>query len=61
MGEKYKKIGTIISQSKQPNIKEKLIIIRDERGVCVVSEAEWRVIWGRQNLDRWKRKIQLRN
>lgn len=55
MIDKYKKVGEFLSPSKEPTVSEKCIVIQDSRGVCVVSEEEWRKIWGRQNPKRWKK------
>lgn len=53
---KYKKIAEFFVQSKKPGCLEKVVLISDERGTCVVSETTWKKIWGCQNLDRWKTK-----
>lgn len=53
---KYKKIAEFFVQSKKPGCLEKVVLISDERGTCVVSETTWKKIWGRQNLSRWKNK-----
>lgn len=28
------------------DIMQRMVIVQDERGVCVTSEEEWRKIWG---------------
>ena len=36
------------------DIMQRMVIVQDERGVCVTSEEEWRKIWGSQHPERWK-------
>lgn len=59
MIDKYKKVGEFLSPSKIPDTFERCIIVRDSRGVCVVSEEEWMEIWGKQNPERWKNKADV--
>lgn len=59
MIDKYKKVGEFLSPSKESGTFEKCVIAKDSRGACVVSESEWKKIWGKQNPERWKKKADV--
>lgn len=33
---------------------EKRVVIRDSRGACVMSEDEWRHVYGAQHTEKWE-------
>lgn len=55
MGTEYKVIGKFLSPSKISGEMEKMVVVQDARGVCVMPEDEWKWVYGRQHRDRWKK------
>ena len=57
MGSKYKVVGKFLSPSKISGGMIKMVVIKDNRGACVMSEDEWKWVYGRQNHERWKKNM----
>ena len=55
MGEEYKVIGKFLSPSKIAGEMVNMVIIKDNRGVCVLPEDEWKWVYGRQHRERWEK------
>ena len=55
MGTEYKVIGKFLSPSKISGEMEKMVVVQDARGACVMPEDEWKWVYGRQHRDRWKK------
>lgn len=53
--EYYKVIGKFLSPSKISGEMEKMVVVQDARGACVMPEDEWKWVYGRQHRDRWKK------
>ena len=51
----YKVVGKFLSPSKVTGEMIKMIVVQDERGACVMSEDEWKWVYGRQHMSRWKK------
>ena len=56
MGEEYKVIGKFLSPSKIAGEMVNMVIIKDNRGACVLPEDEWKWVYGRQHRERWNKK-----
>ena len=55
MGNEYKVVGKFLSPSKITGEMVRMVIVQDERGACVMPEDEWRWVYGRQHMSRWKK------
>lgn len=55
MGSKYKVVGKFLSLSKISGEMIKMVVVKDDRGACVMPEEEWKWVYGRQNQERWKK------
>ena len=56
MGEEYKVIGKFLSPSKIAGEMVNMVIIKDNRGACILPEDEWKWVYGRQHGERWDKK-----
>ncbi len=54
MENEYKIVGEFLS-SKNGCEMIRMVIVQDNRGACVMSEDEWKWVYGRQHQDRWKK------
>lgn len=59
MGEEYKVIGKFLSSSKIAGEMVNMVIIKDNRGACVLPEDEWKWVYGRQYRERWGKKNEV--
>lgn len=55
MGNEYKVVGKFLSPSKITGEMVRMVIVQDERGACVMPEDEWKWVYGRQHMSRWKK------
>lgn len=56
MGEEYKVIGKFQAPSKILGEMVNMVIVKDNRGACVLPEDEWKWVYGRQHGERWSKK-----
>ena len=54
MENEYKVVGKFLSPSKISGEMEKMVVVQDARGACVMPEDEWKWVYGRQHQNRWK-------
>ena len=54
MGE-YKVVEKFLSSSKITGEKVKMVVVRDDRGACIMPEDEWKWVYGRQHREKWKK------
>lgn len=53
----YKVIAKFLSYiGDGTNTMVKMIVVQDERGACTMTEDEWRYVYGRQHMEKWKNK-----
>ena len=57
MGNEYKVVGKFLSPSKISGEMIKMVVVEDDRGACVMSEDEWKWVYGRQHQGRWKKNM----
>ena len=55
MGNEYKVVGKFLSPSKITGEMVRMVIVQDEHGACVMPEDEWKWVYGRQHMSRWKK------
>lgn len=53
--DEYKVVGKFLSPSKVTGEMVKMVVVRDDRGVCIMPEDEWKWVYGRQHMSRWKK------
>ena len=56
MKNEYKVVGKFLSLSKITGEMVRMIVVQDDRGACVMTEDEWKWVYGRQHRDRWDKK-----
>lgn len=54
MRNEYVVVGKFLSPSKISGEMVKMVVVRDDRGACTMSEDEWKWVYGRQQQNRWK-------
>lgn len=59
MGEEYKVIGKFQMPSKITGETENMVIVKDDRGACIMPEIEWKWVYGRQHRERWAKKSEV--
>ena len=59
MKNEYKVVGKFLSLSKITGEMVRMIVVQDDRGACVMTEDEWKWVYGRQHRDRWKKKSEV--
>lgn len=59
MGEEYKVIGKFQMPSKITGETENMVIVKDDRGACIMPETEWKWVYGRQHRERWNKKNEV--
>ena len=55
MKNEYKVVGKFLSLSKITGEMVRMIVVQDDRGACVMTEDEWKWVYGRQHRDRWNK------
>lgn len=55
MKNEYKVVGKFLSPSKITGEMVNMVIVQDDRGACVMTEDEWKWVYGRQHRDRWNK------
>lgn len=55
MNNEYKVVGKFLSPSKITGEMVRMIVVQDDRGACVMTEDEWKWVYGRQHRDRWNK------
>lgn len=59
MKNEYKVVGKFLSLSKITGEMVRMIVVQDDRGACVMTEDEWKWVYGRQHRDRWEKKSEV--
>lgn len=54
MGTEYKVIGKFLSPSKISGEEVKMVVVRDSRGACTMSEKDWKWVYGQLHQNKWK-------
>lgn len=54
MENEYKVVGKFLSPSKITGETVKMVVVQDSRGACVMPETEWKWIYGRQHMEKWR-------
>lgn len=52
-------IGKFLSPSKIAGEMVNMVIIKDNRGACILPEDEWKWVYGRQHRERWDKKNEV--
>lgn len=55
MVNEYQVVGKFLSPSKASGEMAKMVVVRDDRGACVMPEDEWKWVYGRQHREKWKK------
>lgn len=55
MSEEYTVVGKFLSPSNNPGETVKMVIIQDQRGVCVMPESEWK--WMQDKFSKHMRNV----
>lgn len=53
--DEYKVVGKFLSPSKISGEMIKTVVVQDKRGARIMSEDEWKWVYGRQHQNRWKK------
>ena len=59
MKNEYKVVGKFLSLSKITGEMVRMIVVQDDRRACVMTEDEWKWVYGRQHRDRWEKKSEV--
>lgn len=55
MDNEYKVVGKFLSPSKVTGEKVKMVVVRDNRGAYIMSENDWRWMYGQNHPEKWKK------
>lgn len=53
--DEYKVVGKFLTKSYATGETVKMVVVQDSRGACVMPETEWKWIYGRQHMEKWRR------
>ena len=53
MGEEYTVVGEFVSHGKSGE-EVKMVVVRDSRGACTMSEKDWKWVYGPLHGNKWK-------
>lgn len=53
--DEYKVVGKFLTKSYATGETVKMVVVQDSRGACVMLETEWKWIYGRQHMEKWRR------
>lgn len=52
--DEYKVVGKFLTKSYATGETVKMVVVQDSRGACVMPEMEWKWIYGRQHMEKWR-------
>lgn len=53
--DEYKVVGKFLTKSYATGETVNMVVVRDDRGACVMPEDEWKWVYGRQHMEKWRR------
>lgn len=53
--DEYKVVGEFLTKSYATGETVNMVVVRDDRGACVMPEDEWKWVYGRQHMEKWRR------